>query len=276
MTTPFNLASFADKVSSTGTANPSAISDIANTSTGALGFPVGTTAQRNGTPVNGMTRINSTTGVLEVYYNSTWTAIYTFPNVVGQQAYTTAGSFTWVAPAGVSSVCVVCVGGGGAGYYTGGGGGGLGWKNNISVIAGQSYLVVVGSGGAQPGGNGGNSYFIDVSTVKGGGGGAGQTDGTTRGIAGTYTGDGGGNGGTGGNGYECGGGGAGGYSGNGGNGGDYSSSTNLATDGAGGGGGGGAADFTPNAGPAGGGGGGVFAPVGNFSHWARLDGHSRG
>lgn len=88
MTTPFNLASFADKVSSTGTANPSAISDIANTSTGALGFPVGTTAQRNGTPVNGMTRINSTTSVLEVYYNGAWVTISTFtppgPTVIGQ------------------------------------------------------------------------------------------------------------------------------------------------------------------------------------------------
>lgn len=88
MTTPFNLASFADKVSSTGTANPSAISDIANTSTGALAFPVGTTAQRNGTPVNGMTRINSTTSVLEVYYNGSWVTISTFtppgPTVIGQ------------------------------------------------------------------------------------------------------------------------------------------------------------------------------------------------
>lgn len=88
MTTPFNLASFADKVSSTGTANPSAISDIANTSTGALALPVGTTAQRNGTPVNGMTRINSTTSVLEVYYNGAWVTISTFtppgPTVIGQ------------------------------------------------------------------------------------------------------------------------------------------------------------------------------------------------
>ncbi len=30
----------------------------------------------------------------------------------GQQAYTTAGTFSWTAPAGVTSVCVVCVGGG--------------------------------------------------------------------------------------------------------------------------------------------------------------------
>lgn len=88
MTVPFNLASFAGNVSSTGTANPSAISDIANTSTGALGFPVGTTAQRNGTPVTGMTRINSTTNVLESYYNGSWVTISTFtppgPTVIGE------------------------------------------------------------------------------------------------------------------------------------------------------------------------------------------------
>lgn len=88
MTIPFNLASFADKTSSTGTANPSAISDVANTSTGAIGFPVGTTAQRNGTPVNGMIRINSTTSVLEVYYNGSWVTISTFtppgPTVIGE------------------------------------------------------------------------------------------------------------------------------------------------------------------------------------------------
>ena len=48
----------------------------------------------------------------------------------GQQAFTTAGSFTWTAPAGVTSVCVVCVGAGGAG------GGALAYKNNITVVPG--------------------------------------------------------------------------------------------------------------------------------------------
>ena len=51
----------------------------------------------------------------------------TGPAAPGQQAYTTAGSYTWVAPAGVTSVSVVAVGaggGGGAGYWAGGGGGG--------------------------------------------------------------------------------------------------------------------------------------------------------
>jgi hypothetical protein len=30
-----------------------------------------------------------------------------------QQAFTTPGTYTWVAPAGITSVSVVCVGGGG-------------------------------------------------------------------------------------------------------------------------------------------------------------------
>ena len=73
------------------------------------------------------------------------------PGIVasGQIAYTTPGTYSWTAPAGVTSVCVVCVGGGGsggAGYYVGGGaGGGLAYKNNISVTPGSSYTVVVGA-----------------------------------------------------------------------------------------------------------------------------------
>ena len=75
------------------------------------------------------------------------------PILPGQQAYTTPGTYSWTAPATVTSVCVVCVGGGGFGWVRsdggggGGGGGGLGWKNNIPVVPGTSYTVVVGAGG---------------------------------------------------------------------------------------------------------------------------------
>ena len=151
----------------------------------------------------------------------------------GEAAFTTHGTTTWTAPAGVTSVSVVAVGGGGCGnlyhngYNTGGGGGGLGWKNNITVTPGNSYTVVVGQGGQRsynggPGGNGQDSYFIDTSTVKGGGG---YGAAPNNPAGGDYTGDGGGNGGRGGNvtnknpvgSIVGGGGGAGGYSGNGGN-----------------------------------------------------------
>lgn len=132
----------------------------------------------------------------------------------GQVAFTTVGTFSWVAPAGVTSVCVVCVGGGAYGFNNniGGGGGGLGWKNNIAVTPGVSYTVVVGKGGISSSFSGGDSYFIDTSTVRGGG--------APNGSGGTYTGDGGGNGGN--RGAYGGGGGAGGYTGNGGSGGNGS------------------------------------------------------
>jgi hypothetical protein len=159
------------------------------------------------------------------------------PVVQGQEAYTTAGTYTWTAPAGVSSVSVVCVGAGGRGGGGGGGGGGLGWKNNIAVTPGSSYTVVVGSPGTTTA-NGGNSYFISTGTVAGYGGSSGVSAlGTSNTSGGSYTGDGGGNGGNGSTatGWGGGGGGAGGYSGNGGN-----ANTLFGSSGSGGGGGGGA------------------------------------
>ena len=44
------------------------------TSTGYFRIPLGTTAQRPASPVNGMVRFNTTTKVLEGYANSTWVA----------------------------------------------------------------------------------------------------------------------------------------------------------------------------------------------------------
>ena len=140
--------------------------------------------------------------------------------VRGQQTYTSSGEYSWTCPSGVTSVSVVCIGGGGGGNgggngvggAGGGGGGGLGYKNNISVTPGQSYIVVVGGGGAgdawdgppfsaNPADNGGDSYFINATTVKGGGGGGGYGNSSaTGGSGGTYVGDGGGNGNSGGTG----------------------------------------------------------------------------
>jgi hypothetical protein len=68
-----------------------------------------------------------------------------------QIAYTTPGSYTWVAPPGVTAVSVVLVGGGGGGtcdYYPGGGGGALAYGNNIAVVPGTSYSLYVGLGGS--------------------------------------------------------------------------------------------------------------------------------
>jgi hypothetical protein len=172
---------------------------------------------------------------------------YPDPNP-SQVAYTTAGTYTFVPPANVRFVSVVCVGGGSRG-----GAGGLGWKNNIPVIPGQSYTVFVGN--YSNGGTAGTSYFISSGTVAGVGG-SGNT-------GGGYVGDGGGYGGNGG----YGGGGAGGYSGNGG--------VGEKGNGAGGGGGGGGYDGgTQNNG--GGGGGGVGILGQGASGAGRSDGSQGG
>lgn len=178
--------------------------------------------------------------------------------VAGQQQYTTAGTYSWVAPAGVTSVSVLAIGGGGGGDKTdpadggsGGGGGGLGYKNNYSVTAGSSYTVVVGAGavgsstygGSYTGLNGNDSYFVSTAVVNGGKGFS-PTNGRT---GGSYTGDGGGNGGTGGTAslYAGGGGGTGGYAGTGGNGGAGTAQNTGGSGTGGGSGGGGAGGITP-------------------------------
>lgn len=154
---------------------------------------------------------------------------------IGQQEYTTPGTYYWTCPQDVEFVSVVCVGGGGRAYYLnqpnrwlGGGGGGLGWKNGIKVTPNQTYLVKVG-------GQYEDSYFISTDIV------AGLTGGFS-GEGGLYVGDGGGNGGEGRFEVNPGGGGAGGYSGNGGDGildgeGEVVYAPTAGTGGAGGGGG---------------------------------------
>lgn len=152
----------------------------------------------------------------------------------GQAEYTTSGSYTWTAPSGVTSVCVVCVGGGGAG------GGALAYRNNITVVPGTGYSVVVGAGGVatgpglNTGTSGGDSSFSDGTNTTTAEGGVTGSE-TYSDPAGTY--DGGGRGGYAENGGGYSGGGAGGYSGDGGITG-FGASTS--TDGQGGGGGGGA------------------------------------
>ena len=113
-------------------------------------------------------------------------------------------TFNWVAPPGVTSVNVVCIGGGAGGGSNngisvgggGGGGGGLGWKNNIPVVPGTTYTVQVGSGGTGGGGAGGDTWFINSTTVKGGGGSSGNNggSGSNGGAGGSFVGDGGGTG----------------------------------------------------------------------------------
>ena len=190
--------------------------------------------------------------------------------------YTSSGSYTYTVPTGVTNVSVVCIGAGGGGGLgnsgQGGGGGALAYRNNITVVPGQTASIVVGGGGGTNGSSGtagGNSTFTygGTTTTAGGGGGA-TNDGNPAGSEGSGgsggtrrgTNDGGGNGGAGGtdpgNYGGPGGGGAGGYSGNGGAGASKPSSSAVnGAAGSGGGGGGGGCGGQSEVG--GGGGGGV-------------------
>ena len=146
----------------------------------------------------------------------------------GNAEWITPGNYNWTCPVGVTSVSAVAVGG--AGFYmgynnggSGGGGAGLGWRNNITVVPGQTYSVRVGDhsdGGSSGWEHGQDSYFIGAGTSVTGGGGRGAGV-NVGGNGGSFDGDGGGNGGKGAAGASSprkygGGGGAGGYSGDGG------------------------------------------------------------
>lgn len=111
--------------------------------------------------------------------------------------YDVAGTQSWQAPAGITSVDVELWGGGGGGGGGtststpggSGGGGGAYAKSTVSVTPGNSYTVVVGSAGTGTtgaGGNGGNSTF-NTSTVIAEGGKGGAINGGTAGVGGGTT-----------------------------------------------------------------------------------------
>lgn len=96
-----------------------------------------------------------------------------FGTAPGQQAYTTAGSYSWVAPAGVTKVSAVVVGN----CDTFGVAGALAYKNNYSVNPGCSYSVFISSATSR-------NYFISAAACY-----------VSAGAGTEKTGDGGGNGG---------------------------------------------------------------------------------
>jgi len=130
-----------------------------------------------------------------------------------QDIYTTVGTFTWTAPAGVTTITAEAWGGGAGGGGVndsmvqasgGGGGGAYAKKNSITVIPGNTYTVVVGAGGTDSVA-GTDSYFINTNTVlakggkkgivgfEGGSGGAGGSSSSSKGDI-KYSGGSGGNG----------------------------------------------------------------------------------
>lgn len=92
----------------------------------------------------------------------------------GQVEWTTANTYSWTVPAGVTSICVVAIdagNGGDAGNGSGGGNGGnLYYKNSISTTPGETLTVVVGAGGSggvsynPTGGQGGGSCIKRSTT----------------------------------------------------------------------------------------------------------------
>ena len=102
----------------------------------------------------------------------------------GTQLYTSAGSYTWTVPDGISKVLVTASAGGGGGgygcrtssrdgYFEYGGYGGRGancYKYEIAVTAGEEISIVIGNGGG-PASAGGATSFGDKLTLSGGGAG---------------------------------------------------------------------------------------------------------
>lgn len=78
----------------------------------------------------------------------------------GQQEWTTPGTYDFVVPVGVTTLCGVAINGGnmgnGSSPYTGGGGAGLHWRNDMPVTPGEHLTIIVGAKAA------------NVSQAKGG------------------------------------------------------------------------------------------------------------
>jgi hypothetical protein len=109
--------------------------------------------------------------------------------------FTLPGAFTWLCPAGVTSVAVYEVGGGGAGgmvgaavTYTGGGGSGASANNGaIAVTPGVVYSGFVGFGGttgSSPVNGGASSFTGDSVTLTAPGGGSAAFNAQTGGAGG--------------------------------------------------------------------------------------------
>jgi hypothetical protein len=115
-------------------------------------------------------------------------SFFLFKNIVlAQDTYTTAGTYSWTCPAGVTSITVQCWGGGGAGgagtsAAIGAGSGGAGGayvSSSVAVTAGTAYTITVGAGGTGGtgvGGAGNGSWFKTSGTIFAEGGAGGTAD----------------------------------------------------------------------------------------------------
>lgn len=161
-----------------GAVSPTSISDQANSSTGYFALPSGTTAQRPGTPAEGMMRFNTTNNENESYVNGSWQAL----------SSQTPGAYI---------VDYLIVAGGGSGgrqlgsstYASGGGGAGGLLSGVLSLNVGTSYPLVVGAGGAAAGYAGNNSTGLSFTATAGGSGSPNDASSTRSGGSGGGAGD---------------------------------------------------------------------------------------
>jgi hypothetical protein len=183
-----------------GAITPTLLDSTSQSGSGAIQLPTGTTAQRPSSISSGMTRFNTTLGLLEFYDGSTWQFVGFRPIQAtgGTVTDITVSGIAWrvhsFLPNGNSTFTVtnagtvgqveyliVGGGGGGGGDVGGGGGGGRVITGSLSVTP-QAYTVTVGAGGAkhgsnnQQGGKGGDSVALGI-TALGGTGGAGRSGG---------------------------------------------------------------------------------------------------
>jgi hypothetical protein len=137
------------------------------TNSGAFTPPTGTDAERPGSPDLGMTRWNSTQGILEIWSGTQW------QNITGNYAV---------------DYLIVAGGGGGSGVGSGGGGAGGLLANSTTITVGTSYPIVVGAGGAgsvvDVMSNGSNSSAFSIVSIGGGAGGANGGAGASGGSGG--------------------------------------------------------------------------------------------
>jgi len=133
-----------------------------------LQLPSGTTANRPGSPVNGMVRYNTTTSKFEVYEGDGWSSYALLYNIDA-----------------------LVISGGGGGASGGGGAGGTTNFTQIAITKNTSYAITVGAGGnagsgTTTGSNGGISLLsgISGSNVGGGGGGHFSNSSANNGAAG--------------------------------------------------------------------------------------------
>ena len=148
------------------------------TSTESTTSPIIVTGLTNGTPYSVTIRAVNGLGS-----SSDSNIVVATPNVV-IQGFTTVGTTSWTAPAGITVVSYLVVGGGGGagnGYDNGGGGGAGGGmvRSGVAyVVPGTSYTITVGAGGAgganirsdRPGAAGTGSMFGSITALGGGGG----------------------------------------------------------------------------------------------------------